>query len=73
MKKKNGKLVPNCVPKEDVPGNAIGQGGVDMAPNMGPRIKTIDVTDKRYRKDKTPVILKRFRTHVQEGESNEDV
>ena len=52
------------VQKEDIPGNAVGQGGVDMAPNMGPKLKAIDVTDKRYRKDKTPVVLKRFRTHV---------
>ena len=35
--------------KEEVPGNAIARGGVDMAPNMGPRFKAHDVTDKRYR------------------------
>ena len=26
MKKKNGKMVPNCVPKEDAPANAVGDG-----------------------------------------------
>ena len=49
--------------EEEMPGNAVGQGGVNMAPNAGPRIKSINVTDRRRRKDKTPVMLKRFRTH----------
>ena len=51
---------------EEVPGNAVGQGGVNMAPNMGPRVKAISVTDRRRRKDKQPVMLKRFRTFVDE-------
>ena len=33
---------------------------------MGPRVKSIDVTDKRRRKDKLPVLLKRFRKYVEE-------
>ena len=52
---------------EDVPGNAIGQGGVDMAPNAGPRLKVMNVTDRRRRKDKQPVMLKRFRKYVEEN------
>ena len=60
--------------KEDVPGNAIGQGGVDMAPDMGWRktlkkkrkdkkIKEIVAIDKRYTKEAgQPVLLKRFRS-----------
>ena len=60
--------------KEDVPGNAIGQGGVDMAPDMGWRktlkkkrkdkkIKEIVAIDKRYTKEAgQPVLLKRCRS-----------
>ena len=51
---------------EEVPGNAVGQGGVNMAPNMGPRIKAMNVTDRRRRKDKQPVMLKRFRTYLED-------
>ena len=50
--------------EEDMPGNAVGQGGVNMAPNAGPRIKAINVTDRRRRKDKQPVMLKRFREYM---------
>jgi len=70
MKKKGKRTVPNCVPEkkveEEMPGNAVGQGGVNMAPNMGPRIKAMNVTDRRRRKDKQPVMLKRFRNYVEE-------
>lgn len=38
MKKKDGKDVPNCVPKEEVAANSVAGGGVDMAPNAGPRV-----------------------------------
>ena len=34
--------------------------------NMGPRIKTYNVTDRRRRKDKVPVLLKRFRKHYED-------
>ena len=59
---------PNDAPtqKEEVPANAIARGGVDMAPNMGPRFKAHDVTDKRYRKDKIPKVLRRFRSFITE-------
>jgi len=54
MKKKGNRQVPNCVPEkkveEEVPGNAIGQGGVDMAPNMARRLKTVNVTDRRKKR-----------------------
>ena len=69
--KNKGKQVNNCVPEkkveEDAPGNAVGQGGVDMAPNMGRRLKTVNVTDRRRRKDKQPVLLKRFRKFAEEN------
>ena len=60
--------------KEDVPANAVAQGGVDMAPDMGWRktlkkkrkdkkIKEIVAIDKRYTKEAgQPVLLKRFRS-----------
>jgi hypothetical protein len=69
--KNKGKQVNNCVPEkkveEDAPGNAVGQGGVNMAPNAGPRLKVMNVTDRRRRKDKQPVMLKRFRQHAEEN------
>ena len=52
--------------KEEVPGNAIARGGVDMAPNMGPRFKAYDVTDKRLKKDKIPRVLRRFKSYITE-------
>ena len=60
--------------KEDAPANAVAQGGVDMAPDMGWRktlkkkrkdkkIKEIVAIDKRYTKEAgQPVLLKRFRS-----------
>ena len=76
MKKKGNRQVPNCVPEkkveEDVPGNAVGQGGVDMAPNAGPRLKVMNVTDRRRRKDKHPVMLKRFRQYAEAMSSRQD-
>jgi hypothetical protein len=38
--------------------------------NMGPKLKTYNVTDRRRRKDKVPVLLKRFRKY-HEDLSNE--
>jgi len=35
--------------------------------DMGPRIKTTNVTDRRRRKDKVPVLLKRFRKYVEDN------
>jgi len=34
--------------------------------NMGPRLKTINVTDRRLKKDKHPVMLKRFRKYIED-------
>ena len=33
---------------------------------MGPRIKTVNVTDRRRKKDRIPVLLKRFRKYIDE-------
>ena len=35
--------------------------------NMGPKIKTSSVHDKRRRKDKMPVLLKRFRKYIEDN------
>ena len=54
MKKKNGKMVPNCVPKEEAPANAVGDGsGVALPPAVEPGVKV--------KKKKNPVmgLLKR--------------
>ena len=34
MKKKNGRVVPNCVPKEEAPANSVAGGGVDLTPGI---------------------------------------
>ena len=52
--------------KEDAPTNSVASGGYDLAPNSGPRVKEISVTDRRRRKDKQPVLLKRFRKFVKD-------
>ena len=46
MKKKGNRQVPNCVPEKNVEEEVpvmLSEGGVDMAPNMGRRLKTINV------------------------------
>ena len=64
--KANLRTLQKSSTNEEVPGNAVAQGGVNMAPNMGPRVKAINVTDRRRRKDKQPIMLKRFRTYMDE-------
>jgi hypothetical protein len=50
---------------EESPATSIGNQSVALPPTA--RFKTIDVTDKRYRKDRMPVLLKRFRKHWEEN------
>lgn len=77
-KKKNGKTVPNCVPKEEVAGNAVAQGGVDMNTTGRPKWKSpLDqlfrrmkqngeaMTDKRYKKE-GKTVLKKFKSWMKE-------
>ena len=52
----------------------LGTGGTTTAsiPNpadtaMGPRLKTTTMHDKRRRKDKLPVLLKRFRKYIEDN------
>jgi hypothetical protein len=35
---------------------------------MGPRVKTINVTDRRRKKDQIPVLLKRFRKYTESND-----
>ena len=49
---------------EEAPTNSVAQNAVDMAKNAGPRVKEIQVTDKRHSKKKQPVLLKRFRKFI---------
>jgi len=37
--------------------------------NMGPKFRTTSVTDRRRRKDKLPVLLKRFRKYVEDNDA----
>lgn len=33
---------------------------------QGPKLRTVNVTDRRRKKDKTPVLLKRFRKYIED-------
>ena len=35
--------------------------------DMGPRLKMVNMTDRRRRKDKLPVLLKRFRKYMEDN------
>ena len=48
-KKKDGKTVPNCVPKEEIAANSVGGGGVDMNTNGTP--SAFVRRDKRKKND----------------------
>ena len=48
--------------KEEAPATSIGNASVALPPTA--RFKTINVTDRRRRKDKEPLLLKRFRKYM---------
>lgn len=52
--------------KEDVAATSTASIPNPAQTAMGPRFKTTTVVDKRRRKDKTPVLLKRFRKYMEE-------
>lgn len=64
-KKKTNEEAPPAAPVSSSPATSIGNQSVAFPPTA--RFKTIDVTDKRYRKDKMPILLKRFRKHYEEN------
>jgi hypothetical protein len=51
--------------EEASPATSIGNNSVAMPPSMRPRV----VVDRRRRKDQPPVMLKRFRKHVEDTKS----
>lgn len=65
LKKKGNQLVPNCVPKEDVPSTSTASIPNPADTAMGPRFKTSRVHDRRKKKGE-PLLLKRFRDYYQE-------
>lgn len=50
--------------KEESPATSIGNASVALPPTA--RFKTVQVTDRRRRKDKHPVLLKRFRKYMED-------
>jgi len=53
--------------KEDAPAVSTGSIPNPAVTSMGPRIKTMNVTDRRRKKDKIPVLLKRFRKYIEDN------
>jgi len=53
--------------KEDAPAVSTGSIPSPADTAMGPRIKTVNVTDRRRKKDKIPVLLKRFRKYIEDN------
>lgn len=65
MKKKGNRLVPNCVPKEDVPANSTASIPNPADTAMGPKYKAKTIHDRRKKKG-DPLLLKRFRDYYNE-------
>jgi len=64
MRKTNFKTPDKKYTVEEI-GNTTASAGIPAdTKSMGPNLNAIDVTDKRRRKDKRPVVLKRFRSYV---------
>ena len=53
---------------EDAPTMNTGAIPDPKSTAMGPRTKEINVTDRRRKKDKIPVLLKRFRRYIDDQE-----
>ena len=51
--------------KEDAPTVNTGAIPNPALTAQGPRLQTINVTDRRRKKDKVPVLLKRFRKYIE--------
>jgi len=50
--------------EEESPATSIGNASVALPPTA--RFKTTNVTDRRRRKDKHPILLKRFRKYMED-------
>ena len=73
MRKKGEKGAPSADAIRKAQAEDLGSGGTTTAsiPNpaqtaMGPRLKTTTMHDKRRKKDKFPVLLKRFRKYIED-------
>ena len=75
MRKKGekGAPTPDALRSAQAKSEDLGTGGTTTAsiPNpattaMGPRLKTTTMHDKRRKKDKFPVLLKRFRKYIED-------
>jgi len=51
--------------KEEAPATSIGNASVSLPPDA--MFKPKIAVDRRRRKDKTPVLLKRFRRHMEDN------
>ena len=74
MRKKGEKGAPTQDAIRKAQAEDLGSGGTTTAsiPNpaqtvMGPRLKTVSMHDKRRKKDKFPVLLKRFRKYIEDN------
>lgn len=74
MRKKGEKGAPTQDAIRRAQGEDLATGGTTTAsiPNpaqtaMGPRLKTVTMHDKRRKKDKFPVLLKRFRKYIEDN------
>ena len=74
MRKKGEKGAPTQDAIRKAQAEDLGTGGTTTAsiPNpaqtvMGPRLKTVTMHDKRRKKDKFPVLLKRFRKYIEDN------
>ena len=72
MRKKGEKGAPTAAALKSAQGKneqmTTAMAGIPQdTKNMGPRIKTTAVHDKRRRKDKHPVLLKRFRKYIDDN------
>ena len=64
-KRIKGEKVKGMI-KDDMPANAAGHGGVagiGVGPDGEPGVRMTRMTDKRRKKDRPPVLLKRFRAY----------
>ena len=73
MRKKGEKGAPTAAAMRSAQNEEVPATSTASIPNpaqtaMGPRIRTVNVTDRRRKKDKVPVLLKRFRKYITDTE-----
>lgn len=73
MRKKGEKGAPTpdairSAQNEEIAGTSTANIPNPAQTAMGPRLKTVNVTDRRRKKDQIPVLLKRFRKYIVDTE-----